>query len=45
MSGWLKGYSFTCETVDYSDGPQSRRVSIDNYLFFFWRMLRNTFDH
>jgi elongation of very long chain fatty acids protein 7 len=26
MSGWLKGYSFTCETVDYSDGPLSRRM-------------------
>lgn len=28
MSGWLKGYSFTCTTVDYSDGPLSRRVSV-----------------
>ena len=27
MAGWFKGYSFTCQTVDYTDTPLSRRVS------------------
>lgn len=27
MAGWFKGYSYTCQTVDYSDTDLSRRVS------------------
>ncbi|CRK86853.1 CLUMA_CG000679, isoform A [Clunio marinus] len=34
MSGWMKGYSFTCETVDYSDGPQSRRMFNLCYVYY-----------
>lgn len=31
MSGWMRGYSLSCQPVDYSDGPLSRRVS-----WLFW---------
>ena len=28
MSGWLAGYDFSCEKVDYADNERSRRVSV-----------------
>lgn len=31
MAGWFKGYSYTCQTVDYTDTPLSRRVSINYF--------------
>ncbi|CAO1436709.1 unnamed protein product [Diamesa serratosioi] len=34
MSGWAKGYSYTCQTVDYSDGPQSRRMLNLCYVYY-----------
>lgn len=27
MAGWLRDYNYSCETVNYDDGAQSRRVS------------------
>lgn len=29
MAGWLQNYNYSCETVNYDDGVQSRRVSDD----------------
>ncbi|XP_062549709.1 elongation of very long chain fatty acids protein 7-like [Armigeres subalbatus] len=34
MAGWLQGYSFTCQTVDYNDGPLSRRMFNLCYVYY-----------
>ncbi|XP_050091018.1 elongation of very long chain fatty acids protein 7-like isoform X2 [Anopheles aquasalis] len=34
MAGWLRGYSLTCQTVDYSDSPQSRRMFNLCYVYY-----------
>lgn len=34
MAGWLRGYSFTCQTVDYSDSPLSRRMFNLCYVYY-----------
>lgn len=33
MAGWGRGYSYTCQTVDYTDSPLSRRVSYSYNLY------------
>lgn len=34
MAGWLQGYSLTCQTVDYDDGPLSRRMFNLCYVYY-----------
>ncbi|KAL9701423.1 hypothetical protein quinque_004864 [Culex quinquefasciatus] len=34
MAGWLRGYSFSCQTVDYDDGPLSRRMFNLCYVYY-----------
>ncbi|XP_052873723.1 elongation of very long chain fatty acids protein 7-like [Anopheles cruzii] len=34
MAGWIRGYSMTCQTVDYSDGPASRRMFNLCYVYY-----------
>ncbi|KAG5673651.1 hypothetical protein PVAND_003679 [Polypedilum vanderplanki] len=34
MAGWIKGYSFTCQTVDYSDNYLSRRMMNLCYVYY-----------
>ncbi|XP_055531730.1 elongation of very long chain fatty acids protein 7-like isoform X2 [Wyeomyia smithii] len=34
MAGWLQGYSLTCQTVDYNDGPLSRRMFNLCYVYY-----------
>uniref|UniRef100_A0A182Q457 Elongation of very long chain fatty acids protein n=1 Tax=Anopheles farauti TaxID=69004 RepID=A0A182Q457_9DIPT len=34
MAGWLSGYSLTCQTVDYSDSPLSRRMFNLCYVYY-----------
>nr|XP_029711984.1 elongation of very long chain fatty acids protein 7 isoform X1 [Aedes albopictus] len=34
MAGWLRGYSLTCQTVDYDDGPLSRRMFNLCYVYY-----------
>uniref|UniRef100_A0AAG5DGJ0 Elongation of very long chain fatty acids protein n=1 Tax=Anopheles atroparvus TaxID=41427 RepID=A0AAG5DGJ0_ANOAO len=34
MAGWLRGYSLTCQTVDYSDSPLSRRMFNLCYVYY-----------
>lgn len=34
MAGWLRGYSFSCQTVDYNDGPLSRRMFNLCYVYY-----------
>ncbi|XP_053674532.1 elongation of very long chain fatty acids protein 7-like [Anopheles nili] len=34
MAGWLRGYSFTCQTVDYTDSPLSRRMFNLCYVYY-----------
>ncbi|XP_058463970.1 elongation of very long chain fatty acids protein AAEL008004 [Malaya genurostris] len=34
MAGWARGYSLTCEPVDYSDGVLSRRMFDLCYLYY-----------
>lgn len=32
-TGWLNGYSFTCQPVDYSRNPTAMRVSVHIFVF------------
>ncbi|XP_041772648.1 elongation of very long chain fatty acids protein 7-like isoform X1 [Anopheles merus] len=34
MAGWVRGYSLTCQTVDYSDSPLSRRMFNLCYVYY-----------
>uniref|UniRef100_A0A182JRF0 Elongation of very long chain fatty acids protein n=1 Tax=Anopheles christyi TaxID=43041 RepID=A0A182JRF0_9DIPT len=34
MAGWVSGYSLTCQTVDYSDSPLSRRMFNLCYVYY-----------
>uniref|UniRef100_A0A182NK47 Elongation of very long chain fatty acids protein n=1 Tax=Anopheles dirus TaxID=7168 RepID=A0A182NK47_9DIPT len=34
MAGWVSGYSLTCQTVDYSDSPMSRRMFNLCYVYY-----------
>ncbi|KAL1396024.1 hypothetical protein pipiens_010811 [Culex pipiens pipiens] len=34
MAGWARGYSWTCEPVDFSDGPLSRRMFNLCYVYY-----------
>uniref|UniRef100_A0A182WLJ6 Elongation of very long chain fatty acids protein n=1 Tax=Anopheles minimus TaxID=112268 RepID=A0A182WLJ6_9DIPT len=34
MAGWLRGYSLTCQTVDYTDSPLSRRMFNLCYVYY-----------
>ncbi|CAG9809246.1 unnamed protein product [Chironomus riparius] len=34
MAGWFKGYSYTCQTVDYTDTPLSRRMLNLCYVYY-----------
>ncbi|XP_055619399.1 elongation of very long chain fatty acids protein 7-like isoform X2 [Toxorhynchites rutilus septentrionalis] len=34
MAGWIRGYSLTCQTVDYDDGPLSRRMFNLCYVYY-----------
>ncbi|XP_049290265.1 elongation of very long chain fatty acids protein 7-like isoform X2 [Anopheles funestus] len=34
MAGWVRGYSLTCQTVDYTDSPLSRRMFNLCYVYY-----------
>jgi len=34
MAGWARGYSYTCQPVDYSDSPLSRRMLNLCYVYY-----------
>uniref|UniRef100_A0A336LM25 Elongation of very long chain fatty acids protein n=1 Tax=Culicoides sonorensis TaxID=179676 RepID=A0A336LM25_CULSO len=38
MSGWARGYSYTCQPVDYSDSPLSRRMLNLCYVYYFSKL-------
>lgn len=33
ITGWLTGYSFRCQPVDYSRSPMAMRVSVNIYIY------------
>ena len=44
VSGWLFDYSFSCQTVDYSNSPKALRVSINILITIFILLSLNISD-